>query len=93
MSDTPADSLGLSEEQKLVTFERQDDALFEDNLLSAFKQADQNLENQDGPMKQFIDFSAVSNLTWENPQLEVRTKVWGYPLRITSDYIMIYSTE
>ncbi|QKY20553.1 hypothetical protein B4589_009250 [Halolamina sp. CBA1230] len=93
MPDKPSDSLALSEEQKLVTFERHDDALFEDDLLSAFKQADQNLADQDGPMRKFIDFSAVSNLTWENPQLEVRTKVWGYPLRITSDYIIIYSAE
>ena len=44
-------------------------------------------------MMEFIDPLALKQLNWDNPQLEVRTEVWGYPLRITPDDIMIYSRE
>jgi hypothetical protein len=83
----------VNKNKELVIYERQDDTEFEDDLFTAFEVAGADLENQDVPMMEFIDPLALKQLNWDNPQLEVRTEVWGYPLRITPDDIMIYSRE
>ncbi|QCC47271.1 hypothetical protein DV707_06080 [Halobellus limi] len=93
MSSEPSDSIEFSEESELVIYERQDDTSFEDDLLTAFEVAGADLEDQGVPMMEFVDPFALAQLNWDNPQLEVRTTVWGYPLRITPEAITIYSRE
>ena len=93
MSPETSESIEFREESELVIYERQEDTTFEDDLFTAFEVAGADLEDKDVPMMEFIDPLALKQLNWDNPQLEVRTEVWRYPLRITPDYITIYSRE
>ena len=93
MSSEPSEVIEFREESELVIYKRQEETTFEDDLFTAFEVAGVDLEDQDVPMMEFVDPPALSQLNWENPQLEVRTQVWSYPLRITPDEITIYSPE
>ncbi|MFB6097487.1 MAG: hypothetical protein ABEJ74_08875 [Haloferacaceae archaeon] len=77
----------------LVRYGRTAGTPIEEELLSALACAGVDLTSQDRPLIEFVDPDGLAALTWENPALEVRTRIWDYPVQITADQITVYAPD
>jgi hypothetical protein len=85
--DTGGDHTGGN---TLVTVERGGGAPLEDALLTALQRAGFELAQREPPLREFVNVDALGQLEWHNSDLEIRTSVWGHPVRITADRVRVY---
>lgn len=78
---------------RLVSYDRDPDAPIEEDLLIAFDLSPLQYQDEDTVLHDYVDADALADLRWDTGDIEVRTEIWGYPVRITADEINIYSPD